>query len=132
MTHPGPEPAPTWQQPPIVLGSPVPVDGADPEPQLWAQPGDEAETATVAPLTSAIVSSPSTTVAVPESPGTRRLNAIFGRVPTPGIIVFSLVFWAVSVTFYVFQGAPVWFSVAGTLAFGIALVNLVRWLRHRH
>jgi hypothetical protein len=45
--------------------------------------------------------------------------------------VFSLVFWPVSVTFYVFQGAPVWFSVAGTLAFGIALVNLVRWLRHR-
>ncbi|HEY3548747.1 MAG TPA: hypothetical protein VGK17_21955 [Propionicimonas sp.] len=42
MTHPGPDPAPSWQQPPIVLTGPGFVDGEDPEPPMWAQPGEAA------------------------------------------------------------------------------------------
>jgi hypothetical protein len=67
----------------------------------------------------------------PDTRGTRAVNAVFGRVPTPGKVVFNLVFWSAAFAYFMFRGAPLWLFILAIVGVGMSLANVVRWYRHR-
>lgn len=122
MSHPGPDPAPVWQQPRIVLSGPGLVSGEDPEPPMWAQPADLAEQqAELAPMASA----------PPVKRGLRVVDAVFGRLPEPRLIVRNLFLWAGVALVGGLLQVHWWTLLAAGLGIVTALVNLIRWQRWR-